>query len=54
MSQVFLFPHLLVGIEMGNIQGLNTKSLSVYFINGPENPQNKLTISGDFSPNIYC
>lgn len=46
----FFPPHLQADIEMGNIQRLNTKSFPVHFINDLENPEDKLTISGDFFP----
>lgn len=47
---MFFFPYLQSDIEMENIQGLNTKSFSIHFTNGLENPKDKLTIPGDFSP----
>lgn len=47
---LLLPPHLQADVDMGDTQGLNTKSFPVHFINGLENPEDKLTILGDFSP----
>lgn len=43
--QFFFFTSLQANIKMGNMLVLNTKYFSVHFINGLENPEDKLTIS---------